>query len=1031
MLRESRTNTPRQLTKRSRRGSSVQDSERRIVTALCYDLVGSTNLMQLMDIEDYQELMTAFQVAARRSIASHSGIIQHEAGDGGVALFPIELDAKDAASLAIRAGLDIIDGCRRVGREAGRDDLHVRVGVATSIALVNEAKMENWTQEPVTGAALAMATRLEGIAVPDSVLVSEDTRNLAGRSHAFVFQGSKVLKGFSEPEKVWRAFGHKIEVNRFYAYGRLGGPFIGRESELAAITSVWNGVLAGQGEVVLIEGEAGIGKSRLLREVRRKTRDRRSKLFFFQCLPGGFRSTLHPLRNSLPGGISEAGGQLTAAAVANLFARNGIYDAEATDVFAYLLGAQGGNGLLSGSDPKAIRGKAHRAVFRALQAACRNGPVVVIVEDVHWIDPTSQDLLAEAAQAVRELPILLVITSRPRPHPAGSRLAGGQAHWLDAANPTRLSLHALDRDETRLAIEARWPEHRLSVLPELFDVTERISGGVPLFIEEICQWVSENVGTDTMNLSESVKPSHVSAFEGILDARLQHLGPARDVARAGAIAGTQFTLPLLRALLPDFSKKSLASAADRLCETGFLMRMRAPGRVAFGFRHVLIQETIYNGLLRKQRQTLHRRLFGAVSQERHLAAWIDTGELAEHAERAGLLSNAVELFIAAGKESSSRSAMIEARQYLEHALALCERLGAGHAVEPLQLSALIALGPILTGLVGLNSPPARKLYEDGVEIARRQPMEDQYKWFPIYWGWWLTGADFRVMHDRALQVRTMLAETEDPEIRLQINHCIWAIDFNLGHHRETQAAIEAGLALYDEQSAKTGRTLYGGHDAKVCGLGQLALSLWLTGQSRSSDAALSKMITFVDRIAHTPSKAHSLDTEAVSAFYRDDFERLIDISGRMADFARKHEMQSLTGLSLLFEGWARAHLENLASGHRTFQSGLSLLKQLGAVIDLPIYLYMHATMLGLAQKYEAAIDVANEAIEKAKETHHAYWLAELYRCRAVLHARNNATKDVVVADLRSALEIAERQGATALLRRAQRSIRELGVAIER
>ncbi|MCA1443679.1 AAA family ATPase [Ensifer sp. IC4062] len=1031
MLRESRNNTPRRSTKRSRRGSSTHDSERRIVTALCYDLVGSTHLFQRMDIEDYQELMTAFAAAARQSIASHSGIIQHEAGDGGVALFPIELDAKDAASLAIRAGLDIIEGCRRVGREAGRADLHVRVGVATSIALVNEAKMENWTQEAVTGAALAMATRLESIAVPDSVLVSEDTRNLAGRSHTFVFQGSKTLKGFSEPEKVWRALGHKVEVNRFYAYGRLGGPFIGRESELAAIARVWEGVLGGEGEVLLIVGEAGIGKSRLLREVRRKTRDRRSKLFFFQCLPGGFRSTLHPLRNSFPGDISEASGQLTAAAVAKLFERNGIYDPEVTDVFAYLLGAQGGNEFLPGSDPKAVREKAHRAVYRALKAACQDGPIVIVVEDVHWIDPTSQDLLAEAAQVLRELPILLIVTSRPRAQTTGHQPAGSPVHWLDAAKPKRITLHALDRDETRLAIRARWPEHRLAMLPELFDVTERISGGVPLFIEEICQWASQNVGADTMNLSESVKPSHVSTFESILDARLQHLGPARDVARAGAIAGSQFTLPLLHALLPEFSKKALAAAADILCDTGFLIRIRAPRRTAYGFRHVLIQETIYNALLRKQRQTLHRRLFGAVSEERQVAAWIDTGELAEHAERAGLLENAIELFIAAGKESSSRSAMVEARQYLEHALALSERIGDGHKVELLQLSALTALGPILTGLVGLNSPPARKLYEDGVEIARRQPMEDQSKWFPIYWGWWFTGADFRVMHDRALQVQTMLAETEDPEIRLQINHCIWAIDFNLGHHHETQEAIEAGLALYDEQSAKTGRTLYGGHDAKVCGLGQLALSLWLTGEQKASDAALSEMIAFVDRIAHAPSKAHSLDTEAVSAFYRDDFERLIDVSRRMAEFAGRHEMQSLTGMSLLFEGWACANLENLASGHRTFQDGLSLLKQLGAVIDLPIYLYMHATMLGLAQKYGAAIEVANEAIEKAKETHHAYWLAELYRCRAVLHARGNASKDIVVADLRSALEIAELQGAKALIERARRSIRELGIDIER
>ncbi|MDK1378374.1 MULTISPECIES: AAA family ATPase [unclassified Sinorhizobium] len=1026
MLRESRINTPRHAAKRRQRSgsSSTRGGERRIVTALCYDLVGSTDLMQAMDIEDYQDLLSAFQLAAKQAIVSNSGVMQHEAGDGGVALFPIELEAKDAASLAIRAGLGIVEACKRVGHETGLDDLRVRVGIATSIALVREpASEENWTREPVTGVAQAMATRLEGVAAPNSVLVSEDTRHLAGRSFAFVFQGSKVLKGFSAPEKVWRALEHKIGVARFYAFGRLGGPFIDRESELNTIANAWDGVIQGRGAVVLIEGDAGIGKSRLLREIRGSTRDRRSKLFFFQCQPGGFRSTLHPLVNSFPGAMLLSGGHrgLTAAAVAAQFERNGISDPEVVDIFAYLLGAQGRNHLLSDEDPKTIREKAHRAVFRALEVVCRRGPVVLAVEDIHWIDPTSRDLLGEAARVMQQFPILLVATSRP----------SAPLHWLDAANPTRLLLRPLDRDEARLAIQANWPEHRLAMLPDLFDVTERISGGVPLFIEEICQWVSQNAEPDTMSLSENVKPTHISAFEAILDARLQHLGSAREVARAAAIAGTQITLPLLRELLPDFGKKALANAADMLCETGFLTRIRASGRTAYGFRHALIQETIYNAQLRKQRQVLHRRLFAAVSQNRDVASWIDTGALAEHAERAGLVEEAVPLFIAAGKESSSRSAMIEARQYLEHALDLCGQLDEASTAEPLQLSALMALGPVLTGLVGFNSPPARNLYEQGVEIARRRPLSEQSQWFPIYWGWWFTGSDFRVMHDRALEVQSMLSKANEPEIQLQVNHCIWAIDFNLGRHRETQDAVKAGLALYDEKRAKESRTEFSGHDAKVCALGQLALSLWLTGRTKASDAAISRMIAFVDRIAHAPSKAHSLDTEAVSAFYRDDFEKLTDVAARMADFATEQKMQSLSGLSLLFGGWAEAHRTSLASGHATFQSGLSLLRDLGAVADLPIYLYMHATLLGRAGKLDLAIDVVSEAIGKAEETGHAYWLAELHRCRAVLRARAGEPREAAAIDLRSALEIAEIQEATALLRRTRHSIRELGIAVKR
>ena len=189
----------------------------------------------------------------------------------------------------------------------------------------------------------------------------------------------------------------------------------------------------------------------------------------------------------------------------------------------------------------------------------------------------------------------------------------------------------------------------------------------------------------------------MSAFEAILDARLDQLGQGREVVRAGAVAGPRFTLTLLRELLPDIERSALVNAAEILCETGFLTRVRASGTVAYGFRHALIQETIYNALLRKQRQAGHRRFFGAVSRNRDLAPWIDNGALAAHAEGAGLLEEAVELFIAAGKESASRSAMVEARHHLEHALALCGQMTEVERVDLLQLSALAALGPVLTG----------------------------------------------------------------------------------------------------------------------------------------------------------------------------------------------------------------------------------------------------------------------------------------------------------------------------------------------
>jgi len=995
--------------------------ERRIVTALCYDLVNSTELFHRMDLEDYRELISAFQTAANKSIVAYSGVMRVEAGDGGLALFPIDLGPRDAASLAIRAGLQIIETCRHVGEAAGRADLQVRVGIATSIALVQGLQVQSWSQEPVVGVALALATRLETIAAPNTVFVSDETCRLAGRSHAFSFEGIWNLKGFEGPERAWRALGHKNNVDRFYAFGRLGSPFVGRTDELDALSTAWKSVVAGNGQTIIIEGDAGIGKSRLLHEFRRLTRAERSKSFFFQCVPGGFHSTLHPLVNGLTG-MPETGGQskLTASAVAGRFRRHGIREDDVIEVFSYLLGAEGRSESLASSNPKLIRERARHAISRALEALSESGPILLVVEDIHWIDPTSREFLIEAARIIPRLPLLLVATTRP----------GQTVEWPEDAYPSRLPLQPLDPSETRRAIERNWPQHRQAEFSELVEATERISGGVPLFIEQICQWVSEAKIADVA-MPETASTTHISAFEEILQARLGQLGPIRDVARAGAVAGSRFTLPLLQKLLPDYGQKALASAADTLCDTGFVTRVRAGGSVTYGFRHTLIQETIYKLLLRRQSQALHRRLFDAVSEDPAIAPWIDVGSRAEHAERAGLKETAVELFIKAGQEAARRSALVEARHHLEHALSICDGLGMVDRIDRLRLTAVTALGPVLTGAVGLNSPPARKLYEDGVAIANRLPLEEKSRWFPIYWGWWLTGSDFLAMHERAMEVQVMLAGVQDPEIRLQMKHCIWAIDFNLGRHRETQNAIREGLALYDTQRATEARTIYGGHDARVCGLGQLALSLWLTGQTHESDHALENMIRFVNEISHLPSKAHSLDTEAVSAFYRNNYKRLATVAAEMSEFSRQHEMQSLAGLSLLFGGWAEAHLGNLVGGYERFCKGFDLLAELGAVIDLPIYLSMQAAMLGLDGKVDRAIEVASQAILKARETGHAYWLAELYRVRAMLRARAGAMRNLVIEDLRVAAETAQIQGATALQQKINQSIADLGLVVDR
>jgi predicted ATPase/class 3 adenylate cyclase len=979
----------------------VARSERRILTALSYDLVGSTDLLAVLDIEDYQELMSAFRHEVKEAISSHSGVIVSEAGDGGVALFPMEVEAKDAASLAIRAGLEIIEACRRVGLENAHTDLHVRVGIATSMTLVHGDSRDP-THASVTGAALAMATRLQAMAQPDTILVSGETRNLARRSHVFNFRGVHPLKGFPEPEWVWRAIGHKREVDRFFAFGRLNNAFVGRADELDTIAACWANAVAGKGDAILIEGEAGIGKSRLLYEVRKRTRFQRAKLLHFQCHPGGSNSALYPLLQNVRGDLVGSRGQLAAADVAEVFANQGIHNDEVVGIFSFLLGAEGSNPALKEADLKDIREKAKWAVRRSVEAICEGGPLILVVEDIHWIDLTSRQLLAGLALFIDQVPALLMATTRP-----GSAASPGFPNWR------RIVLKPLNREETREAITAIWSGVGSSTRPELLKMVEEVTGGVPLFIEEICQWIAENAASVTDRITPAGSSSRVSVFDGILEARLEALGPARDVARAAAVAGNRFNLRLLHELAPEFDDETIENALDALIEAGFLIRLKPSGEPDYGFRHALIRETIYNALLRRRRQALHQRLFSAVGPERNLAPWLGTAELAEHAERGGLLEEAIDQYVAAGVESYARSAMAEARQLLDRAMTLCQRVTEPAKQDALRLAAMMALGPILTAMEGPNSLPARKLYEDGVEIARRRPIAERAKWFPIYWGWWFTGPVLD--GERAQAVLSDLKDVEDPEVQLQARHCVWAIEFNLGHHENCIAAVDEGLSLYEAGQRREKATLFGGHDARVCGLAHRGLSQWFAGRPASAVQSLAEARRWAQQSGHVGSIAHAYINEAMLDCYRRDFSALRGVITDIRELTKHHHLPSLAALAQILEGWCEGNAGRVEQGRDQIKEGLAIHGELQTPEDYPVYHGMLAELLARTGETDEALMLVSSAAVEAEAGGSLSWLAELYRRRAHLLILRRSSRTNVVDALSKSLAIAAEQNAVPLL----------------
>ncbi len=986
------------IDKKTRGGSG----KRRVLTALNYDLVGSTVLLDSLEIEDYQDLIADFQHEVHQAVAALSGRLHDIEGDGGVATFPVEMDAKDAASLAIQAGFEIIAACKRVSKYRKRNDLHVRVGIATSMSLVQNPDRPAGPPK-ITGAALALAARLQTLAAPDTIFVSQETRSIVRRSHTFQLQGTHAVKGFAEPETIWRAIGYRRKVDRYFAFGRLNATMANRADALRELERSWQLATNGLGQALLIEGKAGIGKSRLVHRLRAFMRENGAHRIMFQCQPSGQRTALHPLLQALPNLEEGNGQQRSAAAINRLFRESGIYDREAIDIFVYLLGAEGASRGLKGASLDVIRERSGWAARHCIEALCAEGPLLLVIEDIHWIDPTSLQLLSEALQAIGSLPVFVVLTARPflknsRPELPNTRI---------------MRLNPLERKYARQIVFAKFPRYGETASAAMLDLIERVSGGVPLYIEEICQWASENSHSAQETLTKNRSPNRLSAFEAVVAARLGQLGASSEVACAAAVAGTRFDVSLLRIALPELNANDIEAAITELMKQGFVVQVTLAEPALYGFRHALIRETLYKSLMRARRQGIHGRIYAAVQGNREIAPWIGTATLAEHAENAGLLPEAIECLLAAGSESAARSAMTVARQLLEHALGLCREIEDTNRRESLMLRTMTVLGPVLTTSEGPGSEPAQKLYMEGIGIARQRPPRERAAWFPIYWGWWFTGSD--VNGERAHALLDEMRDVDDVEVQLQSRHCVWAIDFYLGQHGNCVNSVDEALPLYEDQPRLQNPASYGGHDTKVCGLVHRGLSLWFTGQTSKAIASLNEAKTWAEKTSHVGSIAHALINSAMLATYRRDFTQLRSDIVALRNVTEKNRLPTLAATAQILEGWCSGLEGDAVAGRDVMRRGLDIHRKLQTPEDYPVYCTMLAEILAKSGDAAEALQLLNSIVEDRGSAGHSFWLAELHRRRAHLMALGAAAAQDILTVLELSLEIAARQHAVPLL----------------
>src|SRR5215468_5106177 len=716
-------------------GPPVDAAERRQVTVMFADLVGSTALAARMDPEDLREVIAAYQKCVAETVRRFDGFVAKYLGDGVLVYFGYPQAHEDDAERAVRAGLELIAAVTGLKTRAS---LQTRVGIATGLVVVGDLIGSGDTLERgIVGETPNLAARLQGLAEPNMVVVAESTRRLLGNLFELQDFGARDLKGIAGPVRAWAALRPSSVASRFEALHASGlTDLVGREEECELLLRRWSRAKTGEGQVVLLSGEPGIGKSRLTAALlERLAAEPHTRLRYF-CSPQHTDSALFPIIGQMQRAAGMAHDDTPGARLDKLDAllaqtSTSIEDAA---LFAEMLSLPN-DGRYPGLDlaPQERRQKTLAVLVWQLEALTRSTPVLSIFEDAHWSDPTSLELFSRTVDRIRTLRALLIVTFRPEFDPP----------WIGRPYVTALTINRLAEREVSAMID-RLVGNKLIPASIRQGIIER-TDGIPLFIEEMTKAVLEADSQRAAERTVAAVPSPALAVPASLHAslmaRLDRLGAAKEVAQIGAVIGREFSHALLAAVAGK-PEVELGSTLDRLIDAGLLFQQGVAPHATYLFKHALVQDVAYGTLLREPRRELHARIaetlesqFGEIAENRPEL-------LARHCTEARLIEKAVSLWGKAGQRSLARSALVEAAEQLARALDQIATLQSTPALRREQISLQVALITPLIHVKGYAAPEtkaaverARLLIEEAQALG--ESPEDPLLLFSVLYGFWV------------------------------------------------------------------------------------------------------------------------------------------------------------------------------------------------------------------------------------------------------------------------------------------------------
>jgi class 3 adenylate cyclase/predicted ATPase len=1005
----------------------TQDTaERRQVTVMFSDLVGSTALSARMDPEDLREVISAYQKCVTETVRRHGGFVAKYMGDGVLIYFGYPQAHEHDAERAVRAGLEVVAAITALKSSV---PLQTRIGIATGLVVVGDLIGSGEAQERgIVGETPNLAARLQGVAEPNMVVIAEGTRRLLGNLFELEDLGSKDLKGIAGPVQAWAALRASSAEGRFEALHATDlTALVGREEELELLLLHWERAKADAGQVVLLSGEAGIGKSRLTAALLERLGFKPHTRLRYFCSPQHTDSAFYPIIGQMERAAGLAHDDTPQARLDKLDALLAQTSTSKQDaaLFAELLSLPS-DGRYPTLDltPQQSRQRTLEALTTQIEALTHRSPVLMIFEDAHWIDPTSLEALGRAAGRIKTLGVLLIVTYRPEFEPP----------WIGQPHVTTLGINRLGEREIAAMIDGVIGNKLLSASVRQ-DIIER-TDGIPLFVEEMTKAVLEAESDGDARQTAAAVPSSALAVPASLHAslmaRLDRLGPAKEVAQIGAAISREFSHALLATVVRK-PEAELGSALDRLVTAGLLFRQGEPPHATYLFKHALVQDAAYGTLLRGQRRALHARIAEALESKFPEIAERQPELLGRHCTEAGLIDKAAGLWGKAGQRSLARSALVEAAEQLTRALAQIATLPPTPALLGEAIKLQVAFATVLFHVKGYASPETIAAFEradtmiEQAEGLGERP-EDALFRFSVLYGQW-TGNHSAGNFARAAEIAKhslALAEKQARSAPLLMAHRVMGGSLNYsGEFQAARTHLDRAVALYVPEEHRSLATRFG-QDLGVATLVYRSQGLYRLGYPESAVRDLDEALRSARDLGQVGTLAYAVGVGAEVELLCGRLRVAETRVEELFTLSEKYGLPFWKGFGELLRGCIFAATDRADQATQLIGAGLSALAAAQMTLFAPFgYTWLaraHATC-GRVAEAQNALSEALDAVSKTNERWHE---AEIHRTAGELAVSlPHADPKMGESHFQQSLAIARQQNAKSFELRAATSLARL------